>query len=126
DHPSEAGLLLSDGLLTVADIVQLRLAGAELAYLSACETHRSVTLPDEAIHLASAFQLAGFRHVVATLWAISDLRSPQVAEIVYDELAASRRAGGGTALECADTAVALHCAVQELRDEHPDEPWLWA
>jgi CHAT domain-containing protein len=58
--PSTSRLFLHDGPLSVVDVVRLRLADAELAFLSACETARpGGRLVDEAIHLASAFQLAG-------------------------------------------------------------------
>ncbi|KAK2037009.1 hypothetical protein LZ31DRAFT_580326 [Colletotrichum somersetense] len=45
-----------------------------LAYLSACGTGRiqDKDSTDESIHLTSAFQLAGFRHVVGTLWEVDD------------------------------------------------------
>jgi CHAT domain-containing protein len=66
--PSRSGLLLHDDLLPVTAITGLRLADAELAYLSACTTGRSSwEHPDEAIHLAGAFQLASYRHVIGTL-----------------------------------------------------------
>ena len=66
EDPSASQLLLADQPLTVADIANLRLDGARLAYLSACSTGRpGFRLSDEAIHLASAFQLAGYRQVVA-------------------------------------------------------------
>src|SRR5262249_46306364 len=62
-NPSASRLLLADHLtrpLTVLDVARLRLDDAELAFLSACETARPGTrLTDEAIHLTSAFQLAG-------------------------------------------------------------------
>lgn len=46
------------------------------------------TLTDEGIHLASAFQLAGYRHVVATLWPINDRHAERHAEEVYDTVVA--------------------------------------
>jgi len=52
----------------VAAISRLRLPGV-LAYLSACST--AVTGPelaDESVHIVSAFQLAGYQHVIGTLW----------------------------------------------------------
>jgi CHAT domain-containing protein len=53
------------------------------AFLSACHTFTGVlSLADEAIRLASAFQVAGYRHVIATLWWISDPRAPEVADSV--------------------------------------------
>ena len=72
-NPSASCLLLTDHRqrpLTVVDVARLRLDDAGLAFLSACSTARpGGRLADEAIHLASAFQLAGVpacdRHLVA-------------------------------------------------------------
>jgi CHAT domain-containing protein len=56
--------------ITVMDLTHLRLDGAELAFLSTSETSSTVgAIPDEPIHLAAAAcQLAGYRHVIGTLW----------------------------------------------------------
>jgi CHAT domain-containing protein len=41
---------------------------------------------DEGIHLASTFQLAGFRHVIGTLWEVSDAHCVDIARIVYETI----------------------------------------
>ncbi|KAH7116604.1 hypothetical protein B0J13DRAFT_653092, partial [Dactylonectria estremocensis] len=41
---------------------------------------------DESIHLTSAFQLAGFRHVVGTLWEVDDELCVRMARLVYEFL----------------------------------------
>jgi tetratricopeptide (TPR) repeat protein len=103
--------------LTVLEIATLRL-DAELAFLSACATARpGVALPDEAIHLASAFQLAGYRHVIATLWPVYDVAAAQVADRVYNTLAPAETAEG--------SARALHTAGRSLRDRYLDRPSAW-
>ena len=119
-QPSGAALRLWDGPLSVVYVAGLRLTG-ELAFLSACDTAAgSVTLPDEAIHLAAAVQAAGYRHVVATLWQIGDDVAPSLTETVYSRLAPAGRLDGGQA------ASALHAAVGELRARFPDRPSRWA
>ena len=73
--------------LTVVDVARLRLDDAGLAFLSACSTARpGGRLADEAIHLASAFQLAGYRHVIATLWPIGDQHAVDIADDIYTTL----------------------------------------
>jgi tetratricopeptide (TPR) repeat protein len=108
-----AGLLLHDGPLSLVDIARADLNGAELAYLSACSTARTATRsPDEAVHLASAFQLAGYRHVIGALWPLQDTVATLAARRFYELL--------GTA----DTsAAALHQLTCELREEYPPETW---
>jgi tetratricopeptide (TPR) repeat protein len=116
-QPSRSRLLLHDHAttpLTVRDVARLRLDRAELAFLSACSTaSHGPRLADEVIHLASAFQLAGYRHVIGTLWPIIDL--PFVATGFYDGLA-----------QGAEVATALHAAVRTLRRRTPDHPSTWA
>ncbi|MGI5202500.1 CHAT domain-containing protein [Spirillospora sp. CA-108201] len=117
--PSAGHLLLADHRtrpLTVADLAGLRMDGAELAFLSACSTARpGARLADEAIHLASAFQLAGYRHVIGTLWPIGDRHAVDIADLVYTAVA-----GGG------DVAGAVHSATRQMRDRWPDHPSVWA
>ena len=124
--PSQSRLLLHDhhrDPLTVAALAPLALDHAHLAYLSACST-ASVTnarLLDEAIHLATAFQLAGFPHVIGTLWEINDAIAVEIASTFYTALANP----DGT-LDPHHAARALHQATRAQRDRRPATPYLWA
>jgi len=124
--PSQNLLLLHDhdrNPLTVASLAPVNLAEAQLAYLSACRTAvmSGTDLLDEAIHLTTAFQLAGFPCVVGTLWEISDQHAVDVAGSFYAALR-----GREGVLEVSQAARALHHAVRELRDQYPQVPSLWA
>ncbi|WP_344800835.1 CHAT domain-containing protein [Actinokineospora diospyrosa] len=115
--PANGGLWLHDGLLGLPDIGALRLPEAELAYLSACSTaHNSGRHADEALHLASTFHLAGFRHVIATLWPLNDHLAATAAHTFYDTL-------GPTPT---NAATVLHKTTLALRTAEPDRPDLWA
>jgi CHAT domain-containing protein len=104
-----------DTPLTVADVSELDL-DAELAFLSACATSQApLTLVDESLHITGAFQLAGFRHVIGTLWEIDDAISLELAAAFY---------GPGNPGD--EAAYALHAAVRGLRDRYPLAPTLWA
>jgi CHAT domain-containing protein len=117
-NPSRSRVLLhdhADNPLTVRDIARLDLT-AELAYLSACDTARTTArLADEAIHLAGAFQLAGYANVIATLWTIMDPVALSIAEDFYAHFAGSRNA-----------ALALHDTIRRARDRYPKRPSFWA
>ncbi|MFF1980648.1 CHAT domain-containing protein, partial [Streptomyces sp. NPDC058198] len=132
--PSQSRLLLHDhenDPLTVASLTPVRLDHAQLAYLSACRTAAidTANLADEAIHLTSAFQLAGFPHVVGTLWEIDDQIAVTVADTFYTHL----RTPDGT-IDTSRAARALHQAVRSVRDGHDlpgrlnrtRTPFLWA
>jgi CHAT domain-containing protein len=120
--PSASRLLLADHRsrpLTVLDVIRLRLSDAEFAYLSACSTARTgAQLPDEAIHLAAAFHLAGYRHVIGTLWPAGDRAALAFAADVYPVLLAD-----GDASQAAST---LHDTVLTLRLIHAPRPSVWA
>jgi tetratricopeptide (TPR) repeat protein len=119
--PSASYLLLSDHRrqpLTVLDLARLRLDRVELAFLSACATARAGTrLPDEAIQLAAGFQLAGYRHVIATLWPIGDHPAVRIANDVYTDLAAT---------DADAAACALHYAIRRRRNFATRRPSIWA
>jgi tetratricopeptide (TPR) repeat protein len=121
--PSAGHLALHDGSLPIGEISGLRLDGTTLAFLSACETSRGgAELADEAITLATAFRIAGYRHVIGTLWNISDEMAPGVADHVYEAVAQP----GGAGIDASSTAAALNTAVLTLRQSRPGEPWFWA
>ncbi|MFJ4897765.1 CHAT domain-containing protein [Streptomyces sp. NPDC088727] len=125
DVPSRSGLLLHDHqrqLLTVEDVSRLELGSPELAYLSSCDTARTAPRhADEAIHLASAFQLAGYRQVIATLWRVEDEVSSVFAENVYASLAQAVRSGAPV-----DAAAAVRRATLAVRELCPNLPQFWA
>lgn len=119
--PTRGRLDLAGGALSVRDLWRPAGRPAALAVLSACETARGgAALPDEALTLGTAFQLAGFRHVIGALWSISDALTVRLCADLYDGLAVS----GGIAPERA--AVALHAAVRRLRAALPEHPDTWA
>ncbi|WP_157866837.1 CHAT domain-containing protein [Streptomyces sp. Root55] len=114
-RPHRSGLGLFDGLLTIDDLSHLDLPHAEFAQLSACATVMPTPdAPDELTHLAAAFQLAGFRSVVATLWPVRDLTATEFTQLFH--------AAGGHITTC----TAVTSATRALRDRHPDHPELWA
>jgi len=59
-----------------------------LAYLSACSTgdNKEVELLDEGIYLMRACQLAGFWHVIGSLWEVSDKNCVDAAKDFYDTM----------------------------------------
>ncbi|MET8232525.1 CHAT domain-containing protein [Micromonospora sp. NPDC005298] len=119
--PAWGRLALAGGALHVRDLWRPAANPAALAVLSACETVRGgAALPDEALTLGTAFQLAGFRHVIGALWSISDALTAQLCADVYDGLAVP----GGIAPDRAATA--LHLAVRRLRAALPGLPDTWA
>ncbi|KAI7759380.1 hypothetical protein LZL87_008757 [Fusarium oxysporum] len=115
-NPLKSQLRLEDWQtqsLAVSDLLNLKLRDNPpfLAYLSACGTSqiKDKRLLDESLHLISACRLAGFRHVVGTLWEVGDEACVDVAKIVYQEL---RDSGMDDQSVCRG----LHKAVGKIRD----------
>jgi len=62
-----------DGILTAEEVVSLNLEGVEWAVLSACDTGLGRIRAGEGIFgLRRAFQIAGVRTVIMSLWAVDD------------------------------------------------------
>lgn len=120
--PSKSSLLLRDwesDRLTVANLLEMNLRERcpFLAYLSACGTGeiKDEIFFDENIHLISACQLAGFRHVIGTLWKVNDEFCVDMARITYEGMNDGRMT---------DESVCrgLHQATRELRDRWLSAP----
>lgn len=132
--PSNSSLLLLDeshdtvDRLTVRNISRASFGNAQLAYLSACSTadNPSIELSDEIIHLASAFQLAGFNHVLATLWQSKDEACKTVAEVFYASLFDGKNGHGDSADPHSKVSSAFHEAVERVREGNLDRPLMWA
>lgn len=124
-NPSGSFLMLDDhpdAYLTVGDVRSLCLSG-KLAFLSACETHvNSTRLLDESIHMASAFNLAGYEHVIGTMWQINSELSRGLIEDFYSSLTF----GGIFPIQAERSAQALNRATRTLRDQYPLAATLWA
>jgi CHAT domain-containing protein len=132
--PSSSGLVLqrlaSDGTLeqdhlSVSRISHLRLKYAQIAYLSACSTaeNKAARLRDEVIHIVSGFQVAGFPHVIGSLWPAGDNECVEVASGFYSSLF---RHEGVPELESRRVALALREAVMVVRAKDMDMPLNWA
>ncbi|KAK5999136.1 hypothetical protein PT974_01525 [Cladobotryum mycophilum] len=119
-EPLQSSLLLSDwreAPLTVASLMETDLGSRPpfLAYLSACGTSQvqEEGSLDESIHLANGCQLAGFRHVIGTLWSVNDGFCVDMARLTYEALS---REG----MQDESVGRGLHYATQRLRDRWVD------
>ncbi|KAG8993898.1 hypothetical protein FRB94_010305 [Tulasnella sp. JGI-2019a] len=112
EHPFNSHFQLQDKPLSLHDIVRARLPNADLAVLSACHSAAGDSnTPDESLHLASVVQLAGFRSVVGTLWAMDDEDGPDVADTFYRYMLRQ----GGSAADSRDAAKGLVMVTRGLR-----------
>ena len=110
ERPTESAFILADGHLELAEIIKHPFPHAEFAFLSACQTATgNDKLAEEAVHLAAGMMLAGYRGVIATMWAIRDVDGPIVADAVYTDMFRTGEADHKRA------AHALQSAAQSLR-----------
>jgi CHAT domain-containing protein/tetratricopeptide (TPR) repeat protein len=78
---------LDDGILTALEVAELDLSRAELVMLSACESGLGRAAGGEGLlGLQRAFQVAGARTVVASLWKVSDEATQQLMSDFYIQL----------------------------------------
>ncbi|KAG9656712.1 hypothetical protein KCU95_g13503, partial [Aureobasidium melanogenum] len=125
--PSKSCLILGDDAqgnperMSVTKLASTNFGKPLLIYLSACLTADSAAsdLADEALHVASAFNLAGFPHVVSTLWEAENRYAGIVAKQFYTYLLASIKEGHASHAEedlSGQIARALHCATRDVRE----------
>jgi CHAT domain-containing protein/tetratricopeptide (TPR) repeat protein len=111
-----------DGILTAEEIAGLDLQGTEWAVLSACDTGIGVIKAGEGVFgLRRAFQIAGARTVVMSLWSVDDLATRTWMRSLYE----------GRLRHNLSTAAAVHRATLEvLRNrraaQRSTHPFYWA
>ncbi|KAJ7249039.1 CHAT domain-containing protein [Mycena rebaudengoi] len=125
-NPLNSGLILSDGCLDMAHIMQVNnhthmmKNTMKLAFLSACETAKGdAKTPDEAMHLAASLLFAGFGGVIATMWRMNDDDGPKIADTFYEYLFKDCSSGSASPRvpDLRKAAKALHLAVTALSRE---------
>ena len=73
NHRAAAGPEEDDGILTAEEVASLNLEGVEWAVLSACNTGLGQLRAGEGVFgLRRAFQVAGARTVIMSLWSVED------------------------------------------------------
>ncbi|KAG8778601.1 hypothetical protein FRC12_024915 [Ceratobasidium sp. 428] len=110
--PRQSAFYLHNGKLTLETITRRAFKHKGLAFLSACQTATGDdVLPDEAMHLAAGMLAAGYPSVIATMWSIKDEDGPEIAEVVYGDLAKDAK------MDHTKAAMALHSATKKLRNK---------
>jgi CHAT domain-containing protein len=116
----------SDGLLTALEAKNLDLWGTELVVLSACETGLGQVSPvgEGVLGLRRAFQAAGARTVLASLWRVPDAHTSRLMTRFYE----SWLSGKGKAEALREAQLKL---IAELRKEEDPRrksapPLYWA
>ncbi|WP_306215945.1 CHAT domain-containing protein [Actinoplanes sp. RD1] len=109
--PNLSNVVLSgDDRLTVADLLGSSITG-DLLVLSACQTGQGTsTLAGDMSGLVRAALVAGFAHLVATLWPVQDQIAAVLMERFYAHL-----------VRCRDVSQALAGAQREVRAMGPDD-----
>ncbi len=111
-----------DGILTAEEVAALHLDGVEWAVLSACDTGLGEVLAGEGVFgLRRAFQIAGARTVIMSLWSVEDRATLAWMRALY-EGRIGRRLSTADAVREASVAV--------LRDRRArglsTHPFFWA
>jgi len=112
----EGGVLpgAEDGILTAYEAMTLDLEGTELVVLSACETGLGDIRNGEGVYgLQRAFQVAGARAVVMSLWKVNDEATRELMVAFYTEFLLS-----------GNRQVAFGKAMVQLRSKYPN-PYYW-
>lgn len=105
----------SDGFLTMSEVMSLRL-NADVVALTACQTGLGRSVGGEGVTgLGRAFQYAGARSVVASLWSVSEDSTTELAKRFFVHV----KAGKGR-------REALRLARAEVRREGYEHPFYWA
>jgi CHAT domain-containing protein len=118
-NTTESGL--DDGILTAQEIATLNLHGTQWAVLSACGTGLGVVESGEGVlGLSRAFQTAGVRTVVMSLWNVEDESARRWMTALYDGLL-KQHVGTSRALQAASRQI----LAERRRRGESTHPYYW-
>jgi CHAT domain-containing protein len=84
DDPAQLAAMPDDGYLTADEIAYLPLGSAQLVVMSACESGLGEAAGGEGLlGIQRAFQVAGVRSSIATLWKVNDDATRRIMEEFY-------------------------------------------
>ena len=105
----------TDGLLRMSEVMGLKM-NADIVALTACQTGLGRVISGEGtMGMGRAFQYAGAKSVLMTLWSVAEKSSVQMVESFFRHVNE-----GKTKLE------ALRLARKEIRGQGYDHPFFWA
>lgn len=105
---------VEDGILTAYEAMHLNLSQTDLVILSACETGLGEETNGEGVFgLQRAFQLAGARNTLMSLWQVSDEATQELMTLFYTNWAVSK-----------DIPKSFRQAQLELMKKYPS-PYFW-
>jgi antitoxin component YwqK of YwqJK toxin-antitoxin module/CHAT domain-containing protein/tetratricopeptide (TPR) repeat protein len=103
-----------NGILTALEASTLNLDGTELVILSACETGKGEIKVGEGVYgLQRAFQVAGSKATIMSLWKVDDIATQQLMENFYRYW-----------MESGNKTEAFRKAQLEVRQKYPS-PYYW-
>ncbi len=107
----------TDGILTALEVLNLNLAGTDLVTLSACDTGKGeVKIGEGVFSLNRAFQEAGAKAVLSTLWTVDDQATGEFMQKFYAQF-----------LEGKPAQVAIQETQNEfMHDKDYSNPYYWA